>query len=1093
MSADAIADADPPWPHHGLLFDSVPFGVLYQDAQGAVVSANPAARRVLARGRDADPGEPLRSLGGRAAVWEDGSPLADEDEPAAIALRTGAPVGERLLGLPNPGRERRTWIRVRAVPVPGADGQGVAGVYTLIEDVSAQHYAAALAREHLRAASRPERPADAARPQLRARASTLRRILDHLPIAVAAVSLDAVSPDADPRIVFSNQEFRRTFGYTPAEIPTLADWVRLAHADEPSRAAALADWTRALTLAAGGQGQVPPREYRITCKDGGVREVILSASIIDDLMLCSLVDITQRKQAEAEVAEVSHFLRTLIDAIPSPIFYKDRAGRYQGVNRAFEETTGLRREDVIGHTVHDFCAPELAAVYQAADERLLAEQGTQVYEARVAQADGVVHDVVFYKAVYFDTRGVLAGMVGVSLDISGQKRIEAELGASEAKYRSLVENIPGVVWSSDATGDMFYISPNCSAVLGYTPEEMQGAGGKERFFGCIHPEDVQRVKDAYTALFQDHKSYDVEYRIRRLDGDWLWVRDKSAAAYPRDGRLVADGIATDITVSKRYELAIQEARDAAQAANAAKGEFLAHMSHEIRTPLNAVLGLAQVLERTPLTDPQRDMVERIGIAGRSLLAILGDILDLSKIEAGQLRIESAPFDLAALLSRIASLMGQTARAKGLELRVVAPAGLTGLLVGDALRLEQVLVNLTGNAIKFTAEGEVALRAGILEQGDESVRLHFAVSDTGIGIAPAERARLFTPFTQAETGIARRFGGTGLGLAISKRLVELMQGRIGVESEPGHGSTFWFEVPFARATAGLPVPVEVYNAPVPAGPRLAHTHLLVVDDSAMNRDLVERALSLEGASVSLAADGQQAVTLLRARPDHYDAVLMDVRMPVMDGLTATRIIRGELGLTTLPVIALTAGVLAGEQEAARAAGVDAVLPKPLDIGHMTETLAHWIGRAQAGANASDGAAAGQSPGAGGSLGADSFPEIPGIDPARVVATCGRDLSFFLRLLGGFCAEFAAAPAQTRADLARGERETAARRMHTLRGNAASLGALEPARAAGALETAIERGETDLELQLADLEETLTTLTEATAPWREAAAEAVGQGG
>ena len=1088
MSADAIADADPPWPHHGLLFDSVPFGVLYQDAQGAVVSANPAARRVLGRGRDTDPGAPLRALGGRGAVWEDGSPLADEDEPAAVALRTGAPVGERLLGLPNPGRERRTWIKVRAVPVPGADGAGVAGVYTLIEDVSVQHYAAALAREHLRAASRPERPADAARPQLRARASTLRRILDHLPIAVAAVSLDGVSQGPDPRILFSNEAFRRTFGYTPAEIPTLVDWLRLAHADEPSRAAALADWTKALTLAAGGQGPAPPREYQITCKDGRVREVILSSSIIQDMLLCSLVDITERKQAE--VAEVSHFLRTLVDAIPSPIFYKDREGRYQGVNRAFEETTGLKREDVIGRTVHDFCPPELAALYQAADDRLFAEQGTQVYEARVAQADGAVHDVVFYKAVYFDTRGVLAGLVGVSLDISGQKRIEAELGASEAKYRSLVENIPGIVWSSDATGDMFYISPNCAAVLGYTPEEFLGAGGEALFLGCIHPDDLERVKDAYAALFRDRQPYDVEYRIRRRDGDWLWVRDKAAAAYRRDGRLVADGIATDITESKRYELAIQEARDAAQAANAAKGEFLAHMSHEIRTPLNAVLGLAQVLERTPLVPEQRDMVERIGIAGRSLLAILGDILDLSKIEAGQLRIEPAPFDLAALLSRIASLMGQTARAKGLELRVVAPAGLTGLLVGDALRLEQVLLNLTGNAIKFTAEGEVALRVGILERSDESVRLHFAVSDTGIGIAPADRVRLFTPFTQAETGIARRFGGTGLGLAISKRLVELMQGRIGVESEPGRGSTFWFEVPFARATA-VPAPAEADRAPPPAGPRLAHTYLLVVDDSAMNRDLVERALTQEGARVTLAADGQQAVTLLRARPDHYDAVLMDMRMPVMDGLAATRIIRGELGLETLPVIALTAGVLAGEQEAARAAGVDAVLPKPLDIGQMTETLVHWIGRGQTTGPASDGAAAGQSRAAGAAAADDAVLEIPGIDPARVIATCGRDLPFFLRLLGGFCAEFAAAPTQTRADLARGDRATAARRLHTLRGNAAALGALEPARAAGALETAIERGETDLEVQLADLQETLATLTEATAPWREAAAEAAGQ--
>jgi CheY-like chemotaxis protein/HPt (histidine-containing phosphotransfer) domain-containing protein len=464
------------------------------------------------------------------------------------------------------------------------------------------------------------------------------------------------------------------------------------------------------------------------------------------------------------------------------------------------------------------------------------------------------------------------------------------------------------------------------------------------------------------------------------------------------------------------------------------------------------------------------MVQRIRSAGQSLLAILNDVLDLSKIEAGQLRIEPHPFDLGALLASLDSLMGQTARSKGLALHITPPAMRPGPLVGDGLRLEQVLLNLTGNAIKFTDHGEVAVRVQAFEGDAERVHLRFEVSDTGIGIAPDALSRLFTPFTQADAGIGRRFGGTGLGLSICKRLVELMGGTISADSQLGHGSVFSFEVPFIRGqvdAAASPAPAT----PQASGPRLAGAHLLVVDDSAMNRDLVERALALEGATATLAADGQQAVELLRNKPDGFDAVLMDVQMPVMDGLTATRQIRTELGLAALPIIAFTAGVRDDQQADARRAGANDVLPKPMDLDQMASLLARWVKPRPAPA-----AEAAPPP-----TGSDAFPDIDGIDAARAARRLGGDRAMFTGLLQLFVTDNRDAADQTRAFLATGDREAAARRMHTLRSNAGFICALDLMASAGELEKAIEAGDTDVEPALSAIAREIDELVAACEPW------------
>lgn len=678
--------------------------------------------------------------------------------------------------------------------------------------------------------------------------------------------------------------------------------------------------------------------------------------------------------------------------------------------------------------------------------------------------------------------------------------------AAESRFRVIFEQAPlGVALRDSHSGRILEANPGFAAIVGRAPTDLVGLDP----LTITHPEDVRESRDYMLRLRRGEVSaYRQNKRYLRPDGSVVWASLICAPVQVETEETPRHlAIIEDITIRKALERELQEAHAAAEAANLAKSEFLAHMSHEIRTPMSAVLGLAQVLEREPLTADQRDLVERIRAAGQTLLAILNDVLDLSKIEAGQLCIQHRPFELEALLANLDSLMGPAARSKGLELRLETPVASPGPLLGDRLRLEQVLLNLTSNAIKFTAQGEVVIRVRVRETGPAALRLRGEVQDSGIGIAPEALAGLFTPFTQADASIGERFGGTGLGLSICKRLVELMGGVIGAKSELGHGSTFWFELPLLRAeaeelTAELEDLARETSSPAlpAAGPRLTGAHVLVVDDSAMNRDLVERALRLEGATATLAGDGQQAIQLLKARPQDFDAVLMDVQMPVMDGLTATRLIRADLGLSEMPVLAFSAGVFEDQQAAARAAGANEVLPKPMDLDQLAATLARWVkprparlSVAPAPSPRSPGVpalpmlpAAPRAPASPPASSAtaparDAFPDIPGIDRALAERRLGRDRELFLGLLEQFVADNARVVDQTLQELERGDREAAIRRIHTLGSNAGFLCAQVVMESARELERALIWGEPGAEGRLAALGAQVATLIAASAPW------------
>jgi len=443
----------------------------------------------------------------------------------------------------------------------------------------------------------------------------------------------------------------------------------------------------------------------------------------------------------------------------------------------------------------------------------------------------------------------------------------------------------------------------------------------------LYQEAVGREEEWIAERTAARRKLSVTLEQQIAGGRWLRVQDRMTAA----GGIVT--VVNDITDLKRNARALAEARDAAEAANAAKSQFLANMSHEIRTPLNGVIGVAQALSHTDLSEEQRDMLKLIDASGRTLQILLSDILDLARVESGRLQLHVEPMDLHQAVEEAAQLYAETARNKGLQYMVEIADDCPRWIEADVVRIKQVLTNLVSNAVKFTARGMVQLtvRVHVDAGGQEMLRL--AVADTGIGFDAAVRDRLFSRFEQADGGITRQFGGSGLGLAICRQLAEMMGGVRDCESEPDGGSCFMLTVPLRRADAPEPQ-VELAQ---PAG-SLHGLSVLVADDHPTNRKVVELILSQIDARMVLVENGQQAVDAFRA--DRFDIVLMDMQMPVMDGLTATREIReieaGE-GRARTPVVMLTANALAEHVAAAQAAGADRHLAKPFDAAELIETV------------------------------------------------------------------------------------------------------------------------------------------------------------
>jgi PAS domain S-box-containing protein len=754
--------------------------------------------------------------------------------------------------------------------------------------------------------------------------------------------------------LFLSARWKEILGYRDDELPNeFASFEHNLHPDDLPRVMEYLE--RYL------QGEVEEYgiAFRMHHKDGSYRWILARGTAVRDAegrpfrLAGSHTDITEQRQASEELQNKSIFIRSLLNAVPTPIFYKDTAGVYAECNQAFETFLGLPRSAIIGQTAFEIAPSEKARIYHQQDLRLIKQGGTQTYGSEVVTNQGT-RNVIFHKAVVRDNQDQTIGLVGVITDITSQKRIEVELATAKQEFELIFEN--SYIGIAVLRGGRILSRANqrMAQIFGYTtPDEMIGMSTRE----------LHLNEERYLAFGAEHyarlvhgEQFQVEYQLRRKDGIpfWCLLSGKALDIHDLDRGVI--WVVDDIEPRKRAEQALiktnrrlaeamdraNELAQKAELANAAKSEFLANMSHEIRTPMNGVIGMTGLLLDTDLTDEQQRYAEVVRASGEALLNLINDILDFSKIEAQKLDLELLDFDLQDLLEDFAATMALKAEEQGLELLCDIHPETPTRLHGDPGRLRQILTNLAGNALKFTHAGEVTIRVATESRTASDVLLRFMVRDTGIGIPQDRQKDLFQQFMQVDASTTRKFGGTGLGLAISKQLAEMMGGTIGVTSEAGKGSEFWFTVRMATQPHS--------EQPLPAPPaELTGVRALVVDDNATNRDILHTRLTSWNMQVAQSADGPTALKLLSAAVEARAPIqiaIIDMQMPGMDGETLGRSIKANPQLESLRMVMLTSLGLRGDARKLAEAGFDAYLTKPIRHLELKAILADILGRTAA---------------------------------------------------------------------------------------------------------------------------------------------------
>lgn len=635
-------------------------------------------------------------------------------------------------------------------------------------------------------------------------------------------------------------------------------------------------------------------------------------------------DVTALREARLAIKESEGRLRDLAEFSGWVWFELGADWRYRYVSPNASDVVGMEAEKLIGQpagSIHTIGSEKSEKIGRALMARDGAIRNLEVLHA----AHGDIPERWFRVSMrpILDAAGAVTGYRGVTGDIDAEKRGELRLKASERRFADVVDTLGEMIFELDRDWRFTYLSPQYARVYGYDLKEMVGKSPPilERAAGSIDRETGRlKVAMGETAAF--------EGRFTDGHGRDRWVRVSMRARVGEDGEIIGYlGSSSDITHRKAQEQALQQAMEDAHAAARAKADFLATMSHEIRTPLNAVIGMTELLLDTPLSPRQCEFARSAHTAGRHLLTLVNDILDVSKLEAGKLDLENRPFDLLGEARAAAEMLRRVAESKGLALEIAAGPGLPAWVAGDAARVRQILVNFISNAVKFTDAGSVRLDVARAENG----AIRFSVTDTGCGIAPEILGGLFQDFAQGGVQVARTHGGTGLGLAISRRLAELMGGRVGARSRIGEGSVFWVEIPLSESAAPSLDGAEVT--------RPSHrVKVLVAEDNKANQLLVRALLDRMGCIVTLVENGAQAVEAVKTQ--RFDVVLMDMQMPVMDGEVATIAIRALPEGQDLPILALTADVSTDSRARLMAAGMSDYLTKPIDARRLSAALAHW---------------------------------------------------------------------------------------------------------------------------------------------------------
>ncbi|MDR2353774.1 MAG: PAS domain-containing protein [Deltaproteobacteria bacterium] len=559
------------------------------------------------------------------------------------------------------------------------------------------------------------------------------------------------------------------------------------------------------------------------------------------------------------------------------------------------------------------------------------------------------------RVVEYDNNGKAKRLMGVMLDVTKQKQIEQSLEQNKDQLELIFKAARIGAWDWDIVNGTIKFNDVYLDMLGYRPEEITGT--IEEWESFVHPDELDSTNAALDrAIAGKDDMYAKEIRMRHKDGHYVWTYDFGRVV-TRDSngqalRMIGGHFDFDDKKKMEFEFfAMQEherelklARDIAEESTRAKSEFLANMSHEIRTPMNAIIGLTHLVLQTELSEQQEDYIRRTEVAAQALLRIINDILDFSKIEAGKLEMEETDFYLNDILTGTSDLLWEKAQEKGLYFITHLPPGIPLYLLGDPVRLGQILNNLSSNAIKFTAEGGITISVTTRELTLEQVLLCFEVKDTGIGLTQEQLKGLFTPFTQADTSTTRKYGGTGLGLTISKRLVEMMGGEIWCESEPGKGSIFGFTGRFKLNTAKLDATGPNVRRKTSEEEKdllksLAGASILLAEDNEVNQLVASRILDKAGFVVKIANNGLEAVEMVQK--ERFDLILMDIQMPEMDGLTATKTIRALPGYSDLPIIAMTAHAMSGDRELSLASGMNDHVNKPINLQELYQALLRWV--------------------------------------------------------------------------------------------------------------------------------------------------------
>ncbi|MGA2326450.1 MAG: PAS domain S-box protein [Bryobacteraceae bacterium] len=892
------------------LFEDAPIAYHEIDRNGVVQRVNQAECELLGFDRAQMVGRP---------VWEFVAPEARETSRRAVARKIA---GEQALApflreyLRGDGTQVMVEIHERLI----RDAQGhVTGIRSALLDVTARHRAEQALQES---------------------EARYRNLFENVPIGIYRTTPGG-------RILMANPALVQMLGYSSFE--ELATRNLEHEGFDPSYD------RREFRAALEGGGEIKGCEALWRRRGGAriaVRENARAVRAGDGTVLYyegTVEDVTDRKRAEEALEQANSLLEAVIRASPLAIATVDREGNVRSWNPAAEKIFGFSAEEVLGRP-----APHISSDrYAEFHGRLAATvEGGQLdaAEVRFTRKDGSAVDASLWTAPLRDGRGEVQGAVGIIADITQRKRDEQRLRDSEERYRDLFENAHDIIFSIDLEGNFTSLNKAAERASGYSRAE----GLRMNMDQLAAPRDRARMRELVAMKLAGGGATTEEVSILAKDGREILLEVSSRLIF-QEGRPVGiQSIGRDVTERKRHqdELArytrelqrkneeLSDALTAARAAAEAKNRFLANMSHEIRTPMNGIVGMVDLLLATPLGPEQREYAETVQMSAVALVTVIGDILEFSRIEAGKLELETAPFEPAAALDQACALLGLRARQKGLQLSSSVDPAVPRIVCGDASRLRQVLVSLIGNAIKFTERGEIAVRLALESETGGTVSVRATVRDTGIGIAPERCAPLFESFVQGDDSATRKFGGAGLGLAISKQLVEMMGGRIGLESEVGRGSTFWFTAQFRKQIEpATPAPADSRAAAGSISP--AGVRVLLAEDNEVNRRITLRMLEKSGFCAEAVCDGRQAADAVLA--GHYDVVLMDVHMPEMDGFAATAEIRGrEREGRHTPIIAMTARALAGDREECLAAGMDDYITKPARMEELRRAVQRWAG-------------------------------------------------------------------------------------------------------------------------------------------------------